>query len=90
MANTEATQKELQEQLEALRKDVSDISQTVREMVAAYSKEGSRRLKKSAQNAEKRAREAVGQLEGEIERHPLSSVAISFGVGLLIGKILHR
>jgi ElaB/YqjD/DUF883 family membrane-anchored ribosome-binding protein len=90
MANTETTQKELQEQLDSLRKDLSEIRQLVKSLASGYAEEGKDRLRASANRAQAQAKETLADVEGEIRSHPLSSVAVAFAVGLLIGKILNR
>jgi ElaB/YqjD/DUF883 family membrane-anchored ribosome-binding protein len=90
MASTETTQKELQEQLDSLRKDLSEIRHLVKSLASEYAEEGKEHLRASANRAQAQAKETLADVEGEIQSHPLSSVAIAFGVGVLIGKLLNR
>jgi ElaB/YqjD/DUF883 family membrane-anchored ribosome-binding protein len=97
MATTETTQKELQEQLGSLRKDLAEINQTVKQLASDYAQEGKARVRATANRAQERAKDALSDardslsgLESEIKSKPLTSTLLAFGIGLVLGKILNR
>jgi len=90
MATTQATNQELQEQLDNLRKDFAEVTKTLKDMTSAYAKDGQDRVKLAAGQAQAQAKESFGKVQGEVEAHPYSSMAVAFGVGLVLGKILDR
>jgi len=87
---TQASNQELQDQMNALRKDFSDLTQTMKKMTSDYAKEGQDKLREKADYAQQQARESFHKAQAEVETHPYTSMAVAFGVGLVIGKILDR
>jgi ElaB/YqjD/DUF883 family membrane-anchored ribosome-binding protein len=70
---------ELREQLEALKTDFANLSETVR-------KQASRGI----EDAQEYAADKVEDLEAQIRRNPIQATAIAAGIGFLIGAILSR
>jgi len=70
---------EIREQLQTLRSDLSDLSDTVR-----------KQARKGLDEAQERAAERVEDIEGQIRRNPIQSTAIAAGIGFLLGAILSR
>jgi ElaB/YqjD/DUF883 family membrane-anchored ribosome-binding protein len=60
----------------ALRQDVARLAETVSDLV-----------KHQVADAQENAGAAKGQIEASIERHPMRTVLIAFGIGMLIGRI---
>ncbi len=87
---TQASNDELQAQLNALREDFAGLTKTLKDMSAAYAEEGQARVKNAADKVQQQAKDSYGRVQSEVEAHPLSSVAIAFGIGLVLGKILDR
>lgn len=90
MANPETSEQDLQAQLNALRSDFAELTKTVKTLSTSYAQHGQERLKDTAHRAQEQFKESLGHVQGEVEQHPLSSLAIAFGVGLIIGKLLDR
>jgi ElaB/YqjD/DUF883 family membrane-anchored ribosome-binding protein len=70
---------ELREQIDTLKTDFANLSETVR-------KQASRGI----EHAQERAVEKVEDLEAQIRRNPIQATAIAAGIGFLIGAILSR
>lgn len=87
---TAQTNQELQEQLDTLRKDFAEVTKTLKDMTAAYARESQDRVKVAAGYAQDQVKESFTKVQGEVESHPYSSMAVAFGIGLVIGKILDR
>lgn len=87
---TQASNEELQAQLTALREDFAGLTKTLKDMSSAYAEEGQARVKNAADRVQQQAKDSYGRVQNEVETHPMSSVAIAFGVGLVLGKILDR
>ena len=77
--STSGSNEELREQIETLKTDFTNLSETVR-------KQASRGI----EQAQERAAEKVEDLEAQIRRNPIQSTAIAAGIGFLIGAILSR
>ncbi|PTY36482.1 hypothetical protein BGP77_04060 [Saccharospirillum sp. MSK14-1] len=90
---TEKSSDEL-EQLKAeiakLKTDLSDITGSLRDLTERKASEGRERVKHAANNAWEPASKAIDSAESEISHHPLSSVALSFGIGMMLGKLLSK
>jgi ElaB/YqjD/DUF883 family membrane-anchored ribosome-binding protein len=89
MAN-QASEQELQDQVNALRKDFSELTKTMKSLSSDYAKQGQDKLKETADRAQQQARDTVHKAQANVETHPYTSMAVAFGVGLVIGKILDR
>jgi ElaB/YqjD/DUF883 family membrane-anchored ribosome-binding protein len=59
-----------------LRQDVAHLAETVSKLV-----------KHQVADAQEGARAAKGQIVAGIEHHPMRTVLIAFGIGMLIGRI---
>lgn len=84
------SEQDLQAQLNALRTDLAEITKTVRNISADYAHQGQDRLRDTAQRAQQQFKDSLGTVQEEIEHRPFSSVAVAFGIGLIIGRLLHR
>lgn len=87
---TQPTNQELQEQMDTLRKDFASLTGTLKEMSAGYARDGQARVKNAADEAQKQVRDSLGRAQSEVEQRPFSSMAVAFGIGLLLGKLLDR
>jgi ElaB/YqjD/DUF883 family membrane-anchored ribosome-binding protein len=78
-SSTSSNNEELREQLETLKTDFANLSDTVR-------KQASRGI----EDAQDYAADKVEDLEAHIRRNPIQATAIAAGIGFLIGAILSR
>ena len=90
MATAPSNNQEPQEQLDSLRKDFSEVTKTLKDMTRAYAKDSQDQMKEAADQVGKQAKESYNKVQGEVETHPYTSMAVAFGVGLILGKILDR
>jgi ElaB/YqjD/DUF883 family membrane-anchored ribosome-binding protein len=74
---------DLKEQIESLRKDLSELAATVTDDVSDGIEDAGRKIRKSGKDATKMASKAV-------RGNPLSAVAIAAGFGLIVGLLLHK
>lgn len=84
----------LQADVDALRSDLAEITKTLKAM-------GGQAAESKTQAAAERIREVTGQARDQfdnargaavdqVRENPLASVAVTFGVGLLIGRLLQK
>lgn len=78
-----ANHEDLSAQIEALRKDLSELASTVSDDVSDGFEEAGRRISKSGQNSAKRATKAVRE-------NPLMAVGLAAVGGLVLGLLLHK
>lgn len=90
---TEKTSDELEQvkaELSKLKADLSDITGSLKDLTERKASEGRERVKHAANSAWEPASKAIDGAESEISHHPLSSVALSFGVGMMLGKLMGK
>lgn len=90
MATDNKDQQDLQEQLNTLRNDFAEITKTVRDMSATRAQEGQQRLRQTADRTRAQVQDSWQTVQGEIEQRPYASMAVAFGAGLILGKLLDR
>jgi ElaB/YqjD/DUF883 family membrane-anchored ribosome-binding protein len=74
-----SSNEDVRDQLNVLRKDLSDLAETVKQQA-----------KSRLSEAEDQARQKVGELEEQIREKPIQATMIAAGVGFLLGAILSR
>lgn len=83
-------------ELAALKRDVARLAETIGELAQHQTKavglrasdaveDASDGIAGAAADAQKRVRSASGEIEASIERNPLTSVLIAFGIGMSLG-----
>ncbi|MDG4812392.1 DUF883 C-terminal domain-containing protein [Hydrogenovibrio sp. 3SP14C1] len=97
MATQEVTQ--LKKDIEALKGDIHQLSNTIKELAQEKAIEGKSKmfeelhiddLKEQLDNLKTKGKDGLGAVESEIKTHPLQSTAISFGVGFLIALMMNK
>lgn len=78
----------LKHDLEALRRDVAAIASGIQALGAAKSDDAFARAEEIGERARASLTAAEELLGREIEERPIASLAVAFGVGFLIGKLL--
>jgi len=81
---------QLKAEISKLKADLSDITGSLRDLTERKAGEGRDRVKQAASDAWEPANKAINSAESEISQHPLSSVALSFGIGMMLGKLLSK
>lgn len=92
---------DIAEQVKALREDLAKLAETVGDLAVDEAEAFNGRVRrkadrlvkkgrKVARNAAARGRKAVDGLEHAVEAEPLVSVAVAFGVGMVIGRLMQR
>jgi len=91
----------LQDQIEALKKDIATISATLADLVKSGLREGRDTVREKADRYRRQGQEqaeaaieearAYGEaLEARISRNPFSAVLVALGLGFLIGLLSRR
>lgn len=81
---------ELRDEVSKLRSDITDIADTLTKLAGDAVTDGQNRFRQSSARTREKAREVWGGLEHELEERPLTSVAVAFGLGFVLGKLLDR
>ncbi|HVO16612.1 MAG TPA: hypothetical protein VMV26_15450 [Alphaproteobacteria bacterium] len=80
----------LRDDLSALKEDLAGLAASVGGVAAAGGRAAYDRVKDQAAKTRDQATRAAAAVGEEIEARPLTSVAIAFGAGFLLGKLLER
>jgi ElaB/YqjD/DUF883 family membrane-anchored ribosome-binding protein len=89
-ANAKMGDRTLQDDVSQLRDDLSQLRQDVSSLAGdllGVAKEGA---SGAYDAAKKRGVEIADTLEEQVHEHPLATVGIAFGAGLLVGVLLRR
>jgi ElaB/YqjD/DUF883 family membrane-anchored ribosome-binding protein len=87
---TQTGHDDVQKQVDALRKDFSELAATLKDVTANYAHQSQEKLKDKAEYLQDQAKASARRAQAEVEAHPYTSMAFAFGIGLIIGKILDR
>lgn len=92
---------EVKKDIEELRKDLATLGKDVRKLAKESADDASRRAASTVDGLQARAeeawssvaeqgRDAAKEVEGTIKKHPLESLLVAFGVGVLLGNIIRK
>jgi ElaB/YqjD/DUF883 family membrane-anchored ribosome-binding protein len=87
--------------IDKLRGDLASLTKSLGEVARETAGAGARRARAAADDiahrldaatvdARLKARENVARVEQQIEERPFTAVAIAFGIGLLMGRLMSR
>jgi len=80
----------LKEDLSQLRADLASLTGKATNQAKAMGRERFEQMRQALAAAKEKGGAAVQGTQHQIEEHPWTAVAIAFGVGLLVGKLLDR
>jgi len=90
----EATLEQLRKDMDAVRADIGALTETLRSATGTLADDavrhvtdGAARANAAVRNGAKAAHETANK---NITENPLTSVAVAFGIGMVIGKLLDR
>jgi|TARA_R110001583_G_scaffold194027_2_gene364043 ElaB/YqjD/DUF883 family membrane-anchored ribosome-binding protein len=93
-ADTSADTSKLQAEVETLRKDLAEVTKTLKaiagESVGTRSAQAAQRVREVSGQAREQFDHARDVAVDQVRERPLLTVAATFGVGLLIGRLLQR
>lgn len=92
---------DVRKDIEELRKDLASLGKDVRKLAREGAGDASRRATSTVEDLQNRAesalssvaeqgRDAAKNVEGTVKSHPLESLLVAFGVGVLLGNIIRR
>ncbi|WP_339778461.1 hypothetical protein [uncultured Thalassospira sp.] len=93
-ADTSADTSKLQAEVETLRKDLAEVTKTLKaiagESVGTRGAQAAQRVREVSGQAREQFDHARDVAVDQVRERPLLTVAATFGVGLLIGRLLQR
>ena len=86
----EATLDELRAEVETLQDDLFSVTETLSKLASGTGKRNLARVREASAIARRQISEASGTAERAIAEHPMSGVAMAFGLGFLVSMLLFR
>lgn len=77
-------------ELSALKSDIAAVRTDLRSLVESVLGEARSETKDIAQSARENVRTGVDALESYVEHRPFTTMLVSVGVGLLLGKVFSK
>ncbi len=84
---TEADIKALQDEIKALRADLTGLTETLRDLVKHGGAEAAAKARESGEKLWDEAKKKASGLAEEIEDKPVTAAVTAFSVGVLLGMI---
>lgn len=85
---------QLRKDLEAIRGDIGALSDSLRSATGAAANSARKQVAEGAARVGETVRESAHAAQAATERsiadHPMASVAMAFGIGMVIGRLLDR
>jgi ElaB/YqjD/DUF883 family membrane-anchored ribosome-binding protein len=88
--NLDAELSAIRSDLKALRDDLSSVARTAGNVAATGKKRAEEMVGEKVEELRAKGSEIGESVGHEIEQHPLTAVAIAFGAGFILGKLLDR
>lgn len=82
--------KELKEELNSLKSDISALGKTLSKFARDSANDGRETLRNAAERSKKQVQEGLHTVEKQVEERPITSLAIALGVGFILGRLLDR
>jgi ElaB/YqjD/DUF883 family membrane-anchored ribosome-binding protein len=86
----EAEMAAIRNDLAALREDIAAIARTAASAATEQKNRATEALRDKAEELTEKGEEMVASFGHEVEARPFAAVAIAFGLGFVLGKILDR
>jgi ElaB/YqjD/DUF883 family membrane-anchored ribosome-binding protein len=83
-------ERSIQDDMAQLRDDLAQLRQDVSGLASDLFGAAREGMSGAVDTAKKRGMEMADSLEEQIVEHPLASVGIAFGVGLVVGAVIRR
>lgn len=90
MKESQQESEALAEQVETLRKDISELTRTVSRLAKAGVSDAQDAVRETASDARDIARRSAGDVEAAVRDNPLQAALIAAGIGFAIGIMARR
>lgn len=85
------TDRTLDKEFDALKNDLGSLKDDVAKISRLLARKGAAEVDAALVNGKAKVEAGIGAVEGQVVAHPLSSLLIAFGAGILLSKLTsHR
>jgi ElaB/YqjD/DUF883 family membrane-anchored ribosome-binding protein len=85
-----ADQGRLQDDIESLREDLAKVKGDIREIADTLVNMGRHQAQQMSDRVSHQVESGLDSIQEYVERRPVATLAMAFGVGLLAGKLFGR
>ena len=78
-----------EQELDLVKADLSGLRDDIKTLVVSLGQDARERISSATDTAKKYGKKGADAAEHQITEHPFTSVAVTFGVGLLLGRLLN-
>ncbi len=83
-------ERSLDKEFDVLKNDLGTLRDDVAGIARLLAKKGAAGVDSAVVNGRAKVEAGVGAVEGQVVAHPLTSLLVAFGAGILLGKISNR
>lgn len=80
----------LDKEFDVLKNDLGTLKDDVANISRVLAKKGAAEVDAALANGKARVEAGLGAVEGQVAAHPLSSLLVAFGAGILLAKLTNR
>lgn len=83
-------ERSLDKEFDVLKNDLGTLKDDVANISRLMAKKGAAEVDAALANGRARVEAGIGAVEGQVAAHPLSSLLMAFGAGILLAKLTNR
>lgn len=83
-------ERSLDKEFDVLKNDLGTLKDDVANISRLMAKKGAAEVDAALANGRARVEAGIGAVEGQVAAHPLSSLLVAFGAGILLAKLTNR
>lgn len=77
----------LDKELDTLKNDLGALRDDVASLSRLLAKKGSAEIDSALANGKAKVQAGIGAMEGQVAAHPLASLLVAFGAGILLARL---
>lgn len=83
-------ERSLDKEFDTLKNDLSTLRDDVASLTRVLAKKSAAEVDKAMANGRAHVEAGIGAVEGQVAAHPLSSLLVAFGAGVLLAKLTNN
>lgn len=83
-------ERSLDKEFDVLKNDLGTLKDDMANISRLLAKKGAAEMDAAYVNGKAKVQAGIGAVEGQVAAHPLSSLLVAFGAGILLAKLTNR